>query len=355
MARFTRTIVSGTFGTQQSSEESSSTELVFHTPPEKQQQQQDEQPAATAATSPTTMGNNRKNKKSRGSRKGSGLQRFQLSLRAENLPNTSFFRTASPYATVEIVGGPQDGTVLGQTEVIKKSLSPDWCEILFLETSANIHMPLRVTLWDQRGDDSLPPISMATAEFEATAVYQSPGKTQTDSIGKRGKLHIHIEESFVGDLRGKLKLQLRGLDMKNVEPGPFGLGRSDPFFEIAKKNADHHIATVNWNVVYRSEHIDNNLNPYWDPTVIDLEKLCFGQADWPLKISVWDHNSNGNHVLIGEFETNLPHMQERISIKGNADRDQAVLLGQQVKTNNKTYGLLVVLKAEILHDDQNPV
>eukprot|EP00525_Craspedostauros_australis_P000470 CAMPEP_0198133292 /NCGR_PEP_ID=MMETSP1442-20131203/59489_1 /TAXON_ID= /ORGANISM="Craspedostauros australis, Strain CCMP3328" /LENGTH=315 /DNA_ID=CAMNT_0043794407 /DNA_START=171 /DNA_END=1118 /DNA_ORIENTATION=+ len=292
----------------------------------------------------------RKSSKGKGKAKrdsGITLQRFQISLFAENLPKTSWFSKPSPYAKVEVIGGPQDGTLLGQTEAISKTVSPDWCEILFVETAPEINMPLRVTVWDQRGDDSLDPILMATAEFEATSVYQSQGKNSTEDIGKRGKLHIHIEESFVGDLRGKMKLQLRGLDMKNVEPGPFGLGRSDPFFEIAKKNADHHIAQVNWNVVYRSEHIDNNLNPYWDPTVIDLEKLCFGREDWPLKVSVYDHNEDGNHVLIGAFETNIPHLQSRISIKGNADRDQAILLAQEVK-RNKTYGLLCVIKAELI-------
>jgi hypothetical protein len=34
--------------------------------------------------------------------------------------------------------------------------------------------------------------------------------------------------------------------MKNVEPGPLGLGRTDPFFEIAKKNADYAAGVVLW-------------------------------------------------------------------------------------------------------------
>jgi hypothetical protein len=136
--------------------------------------------------------------------------------------------------------------------------------------------------------------------------------------------------------------------MKNVEPGAFGLGRSDPFFEVAKKDSDYSIAQVKWNVVYRSEHIENNLNPYWKPINIGLEELCYGKLDWPLRISVLDHNENGKHTVIGEFETTIGELQERISIKGNADREQAIPLGVEGKF--KTYGLLCVLKATIVEE-----
>lgn len=34
--------------------------------------------------------------------------------------------------------------------------------------------------------------------------------------------------------------------MKNVEPGLLGLGRSDPFFVIFKKNSDHSAGVVRW-------------------------------------------------------------------------------------------------------------
>ena len=134
--------------------------------------------------------------------------------------------------------------------------------------------------------------------------------------------------------------------MKNVEPGAFGLGRSDPFFEVAKKNADYSIGHLKWNVVYRSEHKNDNLNPYWREVSIGLEELCYGELDWDLKITVYDHNDNGKHVVIGEFDTTIAKLQERISIKGNADREQAIALGIEGKI--KTYGLLCVLKAEVV-------
>jgi hypothetical protein len=134
--------------------------------------------------------------------------------------------------------------------------------------------------------------------------------------------------------------------MKNVEPGAFGLGRSDPFFEVAKKNADYSIAQVKWQVVYRSEYIANNLNPYWSPTTIGLEELCYGKLDWPLKIAVYDHNKSGVHVKIGEFETTIGELQNRVAVKGNADRDQAIAVGLEGRF--KRYGHVCVLQADLV-------
>ena len=139
--------------------------------------------------------------------------------------------------------------------------------------------------------------------------------------------------------------------MKNVEPGIFGLGRSDPFYEVAKKNADYSIARVKWNVVYRSEYIDNNLNPYWRPTTIGLEELCYGKLDWPLKIAFFDYNENGVHRKIGEFETTIAELQSRIAIKGNADREQAIPITKEGKF--KTYGLVCILVASLVDGTSN--
>ena len=131
-----------------------------------------------------------------------------------------------------------------------------------------------------------------------------------------------------------------------IPTGIFGLGRSDPFFEISKKNSDHASGQTRWNIVYRSEHIDDNLNPFWRPLTIGLEELCYGDLNWPLKVSVFDYNYNGKHGLIGEFETTIGGLQKQISIKGNADRDQAIRLSTEEKAY-KTYGLIVVLTASV--------
>lgn len=60
------------------------------------------------------------------------------------------------------------------------------------------------------------------------------------------RIFVDIQESIQGPSQGYIKLHLRGLDIKNVEPGLLGLGRSDPFFELSKKNSDHSSGVVRW-------------------------------------------------------------------------------------------------------------
>lgn len=49
----------------------------------------------------------------------------------------------------------------------------------------------------------------------------------------------------------------------------------------------------------------DNLNPVWDDAVIDVATLCNGDLSQPILVSVYDHESNGKHVLMGELETTV--------------------------------------------------
>jgi C2 domain len=64
------------------------------------------------------------------------MTRYQLSLEAENLPRRfcGSLRNPNPYAVVKVCGGPTEGTVVGRTEPIRRTLQPDWVECLFLDT-----------------------------------------------------------------------------------------------------------------------------------------------------------------------------------------------------------------------------
>ena len=104
-------------------------------------------------------------------------------------------------------------------------------------------------------------------------------------------------------------------------------------------------------MVYRSEDIQNHLNPYWDPCNLSLEELCYGDLMCPLKISVYDHEGNGKHRLIGEFETNIQMLRDRVSIKGNADRERAFEIFAD-EQDHATRGLIVVVKADLYLDEK---
>jgi Ca2+-dependent lipid-binding protein len=113
------------------------------------------------------------------------MTRFQLSLYAGHLPR-SLFHTPNPYAKVTVTGGPLKGPDVGRTETIVKSTNPDWIKTMFIETDASINLPLKVAVWDDRGpnkDDTL----LCEAEFEATVIFQSPGRIQQQKLKGGGK------------------------------------------------------------------------------------------------------------------------------------------------------------------------
>lgn len=60
------------------------------------------------------------------------------------------------------------------------------------------------------------------------------------------------------------------------------LRKSDPFFALMVLNDD----TGNWDAMYRSVTIQNDLNPEWDECSIDLVELCGGKSSMKV-LCVW--------------------------------------------------------------------
>lgn len=183
---------------------------------------------------------------------------------------------------------------------LENTLNPIWTTILFVDIDPAVYMPFRVSIFDDNVNRQQHTL-MAEATFEMTSVCQSPGNTQTqETLIGNGNITVNVEKSIQGSARGKLVFHMRGLNVKNVESGVWGLGRSDPFYEISKKNADHEKGIVRWSPVYRSEKIDDNLNPFFNEHMMSLEELCYCDLDWPLRISIFDWEKSGKHKLIGQ-------------------------------------------------------
>lgn len=107
----------------------------------------------------------------------------------------------------------------------------------------------------------------------------------------------------------------------------------------------NHFLFVHRNTIYRSRHITDHLNPFWDEFTLSLEELCYGDLACPLKITVYDHNHNGKHGEVGDFETSIQELVQRVAVRGNADRERAFEITEEGEA--KTRGLIVVLKADL--------
>mmetsp|Transcript_13623 Transcript_13623/g.37644 ORF Transcript_13623/g.37644 Transcript_13623/m.37644 type:complete len:275 (-) Transcript_13623:103-927(-) len=272
------------------------------------------------------------------------MTRYQVSLWAHSIKYGGCFKgRPNCYATLE----DKSGQILGRTETVEDARDPDWVKILFVEAEASQYTPITVKVYHENTyDDDL----LGEASFEVKEVNLSPGHMDSKSIGDDSsdtKVSISVVESNP-EHRGTAQLQFRGLDIKNIEPGPLGLGRSDPFFEVAKKTAEPGKGIARWNVVYRSEVIEDHLNPFWNPFEISLEELCDGDLDSRLQVAIYD-SRKGTNRLIGSIEGSINQLKERVGIRGNADREQAFELGLEETGRGTTTGtgLLCVLKCDI--------
>ena len=128
--------------------------------------------------------------------------------------------------------------------------------------------------------------------FEVGAVMSKRGNALAKRLRKSGTIIARIEKIEANDDSGDLLLSLAGYKIKNVE-GIFS--KSDPFFEVQGETGPNEFS----NLVYRSETIKNNLNPVWKEATLNLNRLCNGDRTKAFRISVYDYERSGKHVLIG--------------------------------------------------------
>lgn len=93
---------------------------------------------------------------------------------------------------------------------------------------------------------------------------------------------------------------------------------------------------------FRSNVCKSNLDPEWDEENFSLSVLCDGDLDRAIKISVFDHEGDGDHDHMGSIETTVNVL---ISAKraGAHDFSHAFALGKKHKDKN----LIVVDQASV--------
>jgi hypothetical protein len=98
--------------------------------------------------------------------------RYQLSIGAVGLPKGGW-RIPNPYAIVRISAGGTNGTIVGKTDVVYCTQSPEFTKAIFIDTDPSIFFPIRVTIYNDRNHAEL-----ASASFEATEIHASKGHLQ---------------------------------------------------------------------------------------------------------------------------------------------------------------------------------
>lgn len=262
--------------------------------------------------------------------------KLELSIHATGLKNVAgaFKGTSDPFAVVtKLSTAPgEKPVVLGTSEVVKNSLDPNWVKVYHLDYSMGTPCKVAINIFDEVRKSNN--ISMGSAMFDVGEVLGAKGNTKAKKLKKGGIVFATIRKSQGS---GSLKFKCKGVKLTNVE-GFFGT--SDPFFELAKKvNAMTVLGGQNWDNVYRSEDIRNNLSPEWKEATIDLSVLCGGNLDAPIEFKVFDHEKDGEHDPMGRLETNVNALV-------NAARTNSRLTLHNKKGKNS--GTIVIEKAEIV-------
>lgn len=182
---------------------------------------------------------------------------------------------------------------------------------------------------------------MGSAMFEIGEVLGARGSTKAKQLRNGGTLFARVTSAPV-ESAGKLHLIMRGIGLKNVE-GLFG--KSDPFFEINHKAAA--AGSVTWQPIYRSKHVNNDLNPKWEACTIDLDRIG-GDLNQPLLIRIFDWEKSGKHQNLGTVETTVQGLIDAQNPRGAGDAKSAdVSKAFSVMAKGKAAGKLVVTTAKL--------
>ncbi len=214
---------------------------------------------------------------------------------------------------------------------INSCLNPDWVKTFRINHDPNGEIYfVTVKVFDFKNNDK----EMGSATFQLASVLEAKGNTKSFNLPGNGVLHVRAEEA-IGS--GIFVLRMSGRKFTNTE-GIFR--KSDPFYQLVRSEMGQR--GPEWNVVHRSQPIMNNLSPDWPEERIELSKLCFGDIDRRLQLSIYDYEKRGEHVFMGGIEISVAELVD------NYQNERFVL---EITKKKKKTGKLILQWAEVIYDE----
>jgi len=252
---------------------------------------------------------------------------------AEGLPNLDTFSNTDPFAIVyfdETQGSARHWTEIGRTETIDDTQKPSWTKQFKATFQFEMMQYVRVVVVDRdsASEDLSKHDVVGTCEFTMGQMMGAKGQSLTVKLvpakGSKnvGSIKVRAEEICGSADILQLKLSANKLDNKD---GFFG--KSDPFFIFSRSREDG-----TWMPVFKSPHIMNNLNPKWQPVSIPIQSLCNNDYNRPLRLEVWDWDSDGTHDFIGSCQVDVSQLMDMC--KNSRPRD---VINANKKAKKKKY------------------
>lgn len=90
--------------------------------------------------------------------------------------------------------------------------------------------------------------------------------------------------------------------------------------------------------------IKDTLSPKWAEAKIAMTTLCNGDLDRPLRITIYDHESSGKHVFMGQVDTSV-----RAMLKANGSPLNVIEPEKKDKSGYTNSGTLMASHCAIEH------
>nr|XP_033770763.1 copine-1-like isoform X3 [Geotrypetes seraphini]XP_033770764.1 copine-1-like isoform X3 [Geotrypetes seraphini]XP_033770765.1 copine-1-like isoform X3 [Geotrypetes seraphini]XP_033770766.1 copine-1-like isoform X3 [Geotrypetes seraphini]XP_033770767.1 copine-1-like isoform X3 [Geotrypetes seraphini] len=233
------------------------------------------------------------------------VTKVQLSISCENLLDKDVGSKSDPLCVVLQSLGDGQWAELDRTERINNCQKPEFSKKPIIDYYFEKVQKLKFGIYDidnksfdLSDDDYLGGFEGTLGQIVSSQSVTHPLELKKGKPAGKGTITIFAEE--IKDTRvATFEIEARNLDKKDF------FGKSDPFLEFYKQGN-----SGSWQLVYRSEVIQNNLNPTWKKFSVPLQTFCGGDFDKPIKVHCSDYDNDGSHDLIGSFETSMSQLQK---------------------------------------------
>jgi hypothetical protein len=215
--------------------------------------------------------------------------KVHLAVCAKDLPEA-----ASGYKASILVSSPSS-LVLGTSEACPDvTKDPVWTQLIVSEDvpddatfTVTVHAPTNA-------DDSNDTGSVvATANFDLPKLQASYYKAQAAFTTEQGDAGAKIALKLQQDVQGgALTVQFKANDLPDTDFGIFRKQHTDGIFEIYD--------AVTGQKMIRSNCVEDELNPVWDPVTLDLDALCGNNLDAPIRITILDKDKGNTTQYLGQ-------------------------------------------------------
>jgi len=235
------------------------------------------------------------------------VTKVELRIRCRNLLDKDITSKSDPMVAMYMKKGAQGHwTEIGRTENIKNCLNPEFTKPFVVDYRFEELQEVKFEVYDIDNttpslydDDYLGGIQCTMGQLMSENPMTRLLKMRDGRNAGGGSIVIVAEE--VSATTNILQLKFRGtsLDKKDF----FGL--SDPFLEVYKK-----LPIGSWQLMHRTEYINNTLNPNWRPFELSDAKLIAGNPQKEIRLVSHDHDNDGGHDYIGECITTVDKIME---------------------------------------------